>query len=199
MVTKFKSDIDIDFGNREQALAVLDVTPASIARNNTLVKHNTGVYPTDIPTDPIMGFASIDYESAELRGYAKLDFLNVSLYTQIKNESHLDNLMAQEPLWELLLEREFCEQLIHIGNHYDTLMKMPEPVDSIPRMAMFLSVIRPAKRHLIGSRWATVASTVWDPDPNSGYQFKKSHSIAYSHLVVVHMNLICERLSYGYQ
>lgn len=195
MVTKFKSDIDIDFGDREQALAVLDVTPASIARNNTMVKHNTGVYPTDIPADPIMGFASIDYESAELRGYAKLDFLNVSLYTQIKNESHLDNLMAQEPLWELLLEREFCEQLIHIGNHYDTLMKMPELVDSIPRMAMFLSVIRPAKRHLIGSKWATVASTVWDRPTDDSYYFKKAHAVSYAHLVAIHMNLICEQNS----
>ena len=30
---KFKSDIDIDFADREQVLAVLDVTPASILRD----------------------------------------------------------------------------------------------------------------------------------------------------------------------
>lgn len=198
MSTIFKSDIDIDFGDRERALAVLDCTPASILRDGRLIKHNTGVYPTAIPTDPAQGFATIDYESAEDRGYAKLDFLNVSLYTQIKDEAHLQHLMGTEPLWDLLQQPEFCGQLIHIGNHYDTLMKMPEPVDSIPRMAMLLSVIRPAKRHLIGKTWREVAATVWERPADDGYYFKKSHAVAYAHLVAVHMNLICEQISYEY-
>ena len=198
MVTKFTSDIDIDFGDREKALGVLDCTPASIMRDGKLIKHNTGVYPTSIPVDPVNGFASIDYEAAESRGYNKLDFLNVSLYTQIKNEAHLTELMTAEPLWDLLLQQEFCGQLIHIGNHYNTLIKMPEPVDSIPRMAMFLSVIRPAKRHLIGQKWADVAKTVWEKPTDDSYFFKKAHAVSYAHLVVVHMNLICEQISYGY-
>lgn len=198
MSTTFKSDIDIDFGDRERALAVLDCTPASILRDGKLIKHNTGVYPTDIPVDPFNGFASIDYESAEDRGYNKLDFLNVSLYTQIKNEAHLTELMNTQPLWDLLLQREFCGQLIHIGNHYDTLVKMPEPVDSIARMAMFLSVIRPAKRHLIGQKWSEVAKTVWERPSDDSYYFKKAHAVSYAHLVAVHMNLICEQVSYGY-
>jgi len=126
MATKFKSDIDIDFGDREQALRVLGCTPASILRDGKLIKHNTGVYPTDIPVDPFNGFASIDYESAEDRGYNKLDFLNVSLYTQINNEAHLEQLMTTEPLWDLLQQREFCEQLIHIGNHHDILTRSEE-------------------------------------------------------------------------
>jgi hypothetical protein len=131
---------------------------------------------------------------AEDRGYAKLDFLNVSLYTQIKSEQHLQELMAQEPDWAALYDPEFCAKLIHIGNHYDTLIKMPEAVNSIPRMAMFLAVIRPAKRHLIGKSWKEVSETVWEPDANGAYAFKKSHSIAYSHLVVVHMNLLMNRV-----
>lgn len=195
---KFSSDIDIDFGDREQALKVLNVTPASILRDGKLVKHNTGVYPSDIPVDPLQGFASIDYDAAEQRGYMKLDFLNVSLYTQIKDEEHLQELMSQEPVWDFLKQREFCSQLIHIGNHYDTLMRMPEPVDSIPRMAMLLSVIRPAKRHLIGQKWSEVAKTVWEKPTDDSYFFKKAHAVSYAHLVAVHMNLICERLSYGY-
>jgi len=75
---------------------------------------------------------------------------------------------------------------------------MPEPVDSIPRMAMFLALIRPAKRHLIGQKWVDVAKTVWDRPTDDEYYFKKSHAVAYAHLVAVHMNLICERISYGY-
>jgi hypothetical protein len=192
---KFKSDIDIDFGDRQQALDLLQHTSASINRNGEWIAHNTGVYVTDIPRDPFTGRASIDYQEAESRGYAKLDLLNVSLYTQIKNEEHLKQLISQEPLWDLLYEREVCEQLIHINNHYDTLLKMPEPVDSIPRMAMFLSVIRPAKRHLIGQTWQEVAETVWQRPEDDSYYFKKSHAVAYAHLVAVNLNLFCEKIS----
>jgi hypothetical protein len=156
------------------------------------------VYATDVPVDPFTGIASLDHNVAEDRGYTKLDFLNVSLYTQIKNEEHLKELMSQEPLWDLLLQPEFCSQLIHIGNHHTTLSQMPEPVDSIPRMAMFLSVIRPAKRHLIGKTWKEVADSVWEKPADNSYYFKKSHAVAYANLVVVHMNLICEQISYGF-
>lgn len=189
---KFKSDIDIDFGNRDEAIRLLNVTPAGIIRDGKLIKHNTGVYPTDVPVDPFTGVASIDYKAAEDRGYAKLDFLNVSLYTQIKSEQHLDELMAREPDWAQLYDPEFCAKLIHIGNHYETLVKMPEAVTSIPRMAMFLAIIRPGKRHLIGQKWADVAKTIWDAN-EEGYVFKKAHAVAYAHLVCVHMNLICKQ------
>lgn len=187
---KFKSDIDIDFGDRSQALALLSHTPASILRDDNWVAHNTGVYVTDVPVDPFSGRASLDYEAAEERGYMKLDFLNVSLYTQIKSEAHLQELIAQEPDWASLYDPEFCGKLIHIGNHYKTLINMPEAVNSIPRMAMLLSVIRPAKRHLIGRPWAEVARTVWDRPAEEEYYFKKSHAVAYAHLVCVNMNLL---------
>lgn len=187
---KFKSDVDIDFADRTRALKLLKHTPASILRDGNMVPHNTGVYVTDIPQDPFTGRASLDHHVAEDRGYMKLDFLNVSLYTQIKSEEHLQELIAQEPDWAKLYDPEFCSKLIHIGNHYETLIKMPEAVNTIPRLAMFLAVIRPAKRHLIGETWKKVAETVWEPDANGAYAFKKSHSIAYSHLVVVHMNLL---------
>lgn len=187
---KFKSDIDIDFPDRDRALAVLKTTPASILRDGRLVKHNTGVYPTAIPVDPFTGQASIDYEAAEDRGYMKLDFLNVSLYTQIKSEEHLQELINTEPEWDRLYDPEFCGKLIHINNHYKTLIQMPEAVTSIPRMAMFLSVIRPAKRHLIGKTWQEVAKTVWERPTDDSYFFKKAHAISYAHLVVVNMNLL---------
>jgi len=190
---KFSSDIDIDFPDRDRALALLKTTPASILRDGRLIRHNTGVYATDIPVDPFTGIASIDHESAEDRGYAKLDFLNVSLYTQIKSEEHLQELINTEPDWAQLYDPEFCGKLIHINNHYKTLIQMPEAVTSIPRMAMFLSVIRPAKRHLIGKTWREVAETVWEKPADDSYYFKRSHSVAYSHLVVVHMNLLSEQ------
>ena len=188
---KFKSDIDIDFADRDQVLKVLDVTSASMLRDGKLVKHNSGVYATDIPVDPFTGWASLDYDVSEERGYMKLDLLNVNLYKQVKDENHLVELM-REPDWTLLSDRAVCEQLIHINNHYDTMMKMPEPVDSIPRLAMFLSVIRPAKKHLIGKTWKDVAKDVWVKPTDGTYYFKHSHSISYAQLVVVNLNLLSE-------
>ena len=195
---KFSSDIDIDVANREQALSCLKHTVASIVRDDKISKHNTGVYFTEIPTDPFTGRSSLDYEAAEERGYIKVDVLNVGLYQQIKSETHLRELMNQEPLWDLLQARDFCSQLIHIGSHYDTLIRMPEAVNSIPRLAMFLAVIRPAKRHLIGQTWAEIARTVWERPSDDSYYFKKAHAVGYAHLVAVNMNLICEQVSYGY-
>jgi hypothetical protein len=189
---KFRSDIDIDFGNRDEALKHLKHIPAGIIRDDKLVKHNSGIYVTDIPTDPFVGCASIDHKDAENRGYAKLDFLNVSLYTQIKSEEHLSELMNREPDWAKIYDTEFCAKVMHIGNHHNLLMSMPEPVDSIPRMAMFLAIIRPAKRHLVGLSWKEVAKTVWDASDDE-YAFKKSHSLAYANLVCVHINLLCEQ------
>jgi len=189
---KFSSDIDIDLGDRIQALAHISHVPASIVRDGRLVKHNSGIYVTDIPVDPFTGQASIDYQAAEARGYVKLDLLNVSLYTQIKSEAHLTELMNQEPAWDRLYDPEFFARLIHVGSHYDLLLKCPEAVNTIPRMAMFLALIRPGKRHLIGKTWREVAATVWEKTEDDAYFFKKSHSISYAHLVVVHMNLLTQ-------
>ena len=189
---KFTSDIDIDVGDRDQALAVLKYTAASIIKEGRNTKHNTGVYFTDITVDPFTGRASLDYEAAEERGYVKVDILNVGLYRQITNEEHLQQLMQQEPAWDRLYDPEFCARLIHIGAHYDTLIRMPEAVNSIPRLAMFLAVIRPAKRHLIGKTWAEVAESVWERPADDGYFFKKAHAISYSHLVAVNINLLTQ-------
>jgi len=189
---KFSSDIDIDVANRDIALSVLRYTSATIIRNNKIVKHNTGVYFTGIPQDPFTGHSSLDYEVAQELGYVKVDVLNVGLYQQIKSEQHLQELMKQEPEWDRLYDSDFCSQLIHIGAHYDTLIKMPEAVNSIPRLAMFLAVIRPAKRHLIGQTWREVAESVWERPDDGSYYFKKSHSVGYAHLVTVNMNLISQ-------
>lgn len=187
---KFNSDIDIDFGDRDKILGLIDYIPAAMRNVTPIRRHNTGIYVTDIPYDPINDIAAIDYTEAEKRGYVKLDFLNVHVYNHVKNEEHLIELM-KEPNWDNLRNREFVEKLIHVSNHYDLLISMPEPVNSIPRLAMFLALIRPGKKYLRNKTWKEIAETVWDIE-SDGYTFKKSHSLAYSHLVVVHMNLLEE-------
>jgi len=187
---KFTSDVDIDFADRDLILKLIKHVPAVIVNQDKTVKHNTGVYVTEIPTDPRTGHSAIDYRQAESRGYVKLDFLNVSVYGLVSSQEHLSQLIQQQPPWHKLYDQSFCEQLIHIGNHYNTLLRMPEPVDSIPRLAMFLALIRPGKKHLIGQDWKSVAAKVWVKPDDDSYYFKKSHSVAYAQLVAVHMNLL---------
>lgn len=190
---RIESDIDIDFGDRDKLLQVIKHTPAAMRNVNPIRKHATGVYITDVPYDPIHDMASIDYTEADKRGYFKLDLLNVHVYSQVRDELHLIELMG-DPDWSRLTDKSFVEKLIHLNNQFYNLQKMPEPVDSIPRLAMFLAVIRPGKKHLIGQRWVEVAKTVWDKGTD-GYTFKKAHAIAYSQLVVVHMNLLNNTLN----
>jgi hypothetical protein len=187
---RIDSDVDIDFGDRDKLLQLIKHTPAAMRNANPIRKHNTGVYVTDIPYDPVNDMAAIDYVEAEKRGYFKLDLLNVHVYSQVRDEMHLVELM-REPNWDNLKNKDFVEKLIHLGNHYYSLEKMPERVNSIPRLAMFLAVIRPAKKHLIGKTWKEVSETIWDKG-SDGYSFKKSHAIAYAQLVVVHMNLLTQ-------
>ena len=92
-------DIDIDFANRD---VILEKIKHRVARLNKEKKHNTGVYFTEIPSNPVDNMSTVDYKTAENRGYFKLDFLNVSLYKDIKNEDHLNTLVHKEPLWTLL-------------------------------------------------------------------------------------------------
>jgi hypothetical protein len=187
---RINSDIDIDFGNRELLLNLIKHTPASMRNVTPVRKHASGVYVTPIPYDPIHDMASIDYTEADKRGYFKLDILNVHVYEQVKNEQHLIELM-RDPDWEKLKDNTFVEKLIHLNGQFYNMQKMPEPIDSITRLAMFLAIIRPGKKHLIGKSWKEINQTVWEKN-DDGYVFKKSHSIAYAHLVVVHMNLLTE-------
>lgn len=195
---KIDSDIDIDLGDRDKLLAVIKHIPAGMRNakvsekhTNPIRKHATGVYITDIPYDPVYDMAAIDYKEAEKRGYFKLDLLNVHVYNQIRDEEHLVRMMY-DPDWSMLNDRATVEQLIHLNNSYSLIRRMPEPIDSIPRLAMFLAIIRPSKKHLIGKPWSEVSKTVWDKD-ESGYAFKKAHGVAYAQLVVVHMNLLREK------
>ena len=185
------ADVDIDVGDRDKVLNLIKHTPASMRNVTPIRKHSSGVYITDIPYDPVNDMAAIDYAEAEQRGYFKLDLLNVHVYNLIKDEEHLLRMM-QEPDWSMLKKRSIVLELIHLGNQADSVSRMPEPIDSIPRLAMFLAAIRPAKRHLLGRPWKEINETVWEKD-QTGYSFKRSHAVAYAQLVVVHMNLLQEQ------
>jgi hypothetical protein len=183
------ADVDLDFGNRDKILNLIKNVPARQESNTESKHHNSGVYVTDIPYDPIHGCASIDYKEADQRGYFKLDFLNVSVYRYIKSPEHYKLLLHRDPPWEKLMDRKFCEEVVHIGGHCELIRQMKP--DSIQRMAMFLAVIRPAKRHLIGNSWKEISEDIWIKEDGE-FIFKKAHAVAYSHLVALHMNMLNE-------
>jgi hypothetical protein len=186
-------DIDIDFADRTLALDKFKHVVASIKDNDTFKKHNTGIYCTAIPYNPLTGMSTIDYKTAEDRGYFKIDFLNVGIYEGIKDRNHLLKLMETEPLWELLLEDDFVNKLFHVNGHGSILRQMTPT--SIEQLGAILAMIRPAKRYLIGKDWTTIMAEVWTKPENDEYYFKKAHAIAYAHVIVVQMNLICENLT----
>jgi len=185
-------DIDIDFADRTRALDVLKHIDARIDNDK---KHNTGVYCTAVPYNPVTRISTLNYKEAEERGYFKIDFLNVSVYENIKSKEHLNELMNKEPLWDLLLQDEFVNLLFHLNGHGDILRKTCPT--SVEQLAAVLAMIRPAKRYLIGKDWTTVMSEIWVKPENDEYYFKKGHAHSYACLVVVHMNLLCEKIEKG--
>ena len=189
-------DIDIDFADRTKILDVIKHVPAAIETNGTFKKHNTGVYCTSIPVNPLTGTASIDYKEAEDRGYFKIDFLNVSMYSGIKDEEHLTRLMETDPLWDLLQDDSFTNLLFHI-NGYGDLLRTQKP-KSVEDLAVCLALIRPGKRYLQEMTKKDIMDSIWEKPTNGEYHFKKAHAVAYAMAIVVQMNLICEGISYGY-
>jgi hypothetical protein len=182
-------DIDIDFANRND---VLEKLQHRIARMNSEKKHNSGVYVTECPHNPIDNISTLDYKIAEDRGYFKLDFLNVSIYKGVRDNEHLTQLMEREPLWQLLEHTDFSDQVFHLNGHGE-LLKQLKP-SSVQQLAATLAIIRPAKKHLAGNSWSSILQEVWTK-PKEGYYFKKAHAFAYAMSVIVHMNLLCEQIN----
>lgn len=183
------ADIDIDLADREHLLKLINATPARQHTQGQVRKHNSGVYVTAIPYDPVNECAAIDYETAEQLGYFKIDLLNMSVYQLVKSPEHYEELLSQEPNWaRLWTDPDWAKKLVHVGNYTDLLASMKP--DSIPRMAAFISIIRPGKAHLQNRPWAEVFESVWDGDDSKGFVFKHAHAVGYAALVSLHMNLL---------
>jgi hypothetical protein len=184
-------DIDIDFADRQVAMTVVSAIPAMIERDGKRTAHPSGAYFQDVPVDPFTGLCSLDYKVADQHGYFKIDFLNQSVYQEIRDEDHLVDLLNSSPPWELLNERALIEQLPHIHKHYEVVQAISPT--SITDLAVVLALVRPGKRYLLGKPRSVIDAEIWKP-AEDGYVFKKAHAIAYAALVVVAMNLLCEKL-----
>ena len=170
-------DLDIDMGQttRDAILNKLHHIPASKINDKGINPHGVGIYFCNIPYDRLTGLASIDYKHAEEDlGYIKLDFLH------------------NEPNWNLLYKKEIVEQLPHINNYFTLLNQLPK-INSIEKLAMFIAIIRPAKKYLIDevikNDWESINDRIWLKE-DSGYMYKKSHAIAYALSIIVALGQI---------
>ena len=182
-------DIDIDFADRDVILSQLK---HRVAKLDSGKKHNTGVYVTEVPHNPVDNLSTIEHKTAEQRGYFKLDFLNVSIYKDVRDNDHLTELMERTPIWQLLEHEDFSESVFHLSGH-GALLKQLKP-QSVEQLAATLAIIRPAKRHLANETWETIMKEVWTRPTNGEYYFKKAHAVSYAMACVVHINLLCEEL-----
>lgn len=183
------TDIDIDVPDRDEVLKLFP----HVTANNGTSKHNTGIYFHRAPINPLTNRCSIDYKEAEEMGYFKIDVLNVAIYKEVRDEAHMDKLLADEPPWELLEEEEFCSMLFHMRGHHDICKQMKPR--NLSQLAAVLAMIRPAKRHLVGKSWEFVDRHVWTKPAANEYYFKRSHSFSYSLAVTLHMNILVEQFS----
>lgn len=184
-------DIDISQKSRDAMIKELHHIPASKINDKGIFPHGVGIYFCDIPQDRITGLSSIDYKHAEEDlGYIKMDFLHNTIYDNFESREQIIDIVNKEPNWNLLYKKEIVEQLPHINNYYTLINQMPL-IDSVEKLAMFIAVIRPAKKYLIDevikNGWDSIIDKIWIKE-NDGYMYKKSHAIAYSLAITVAMN-----------
>ena len=182
------TDIDIDLPDRAKALAGFWHVPAAMSQRGARSSHRSGVYFQDMPVDPRDGLAAFDYKQAVDRGYFKIDLLVNHLYEGVRDEAHLDALLALEPLWEMLDEEAVVERLSHVSSHFSVLQAIRPR--SVQDLAICLALVRPGKRHLIGQNRSKIDAEIWEP--TADYFYKKSHATAYALSIAVQMNLLLE-------
>jgi hypothetical protein len=191
-VSVFRGDIDIDVANRDEALkSIRHVRASNIDKNGKFLMHNVGIYVQDIPANPVTGAATFEYKVAEEIGYHKIDILNNSIYEDVIDEDHLDDLCEESMVqWDLLEHEEFVEQLPHLSGHFYVVDSIRPR--SIEDLAIVLALIRPAKKHLVGKTIYEIEDEIWNKPLDGSYYFKKGHAISYSMSLVVKINLLSE-------
>lgn len=191
---KVSTDVDIDVFGRENILKGIECIYGRINREgNIFERHPTGVYFQNIPRDPTTNICTIDHKVANNYGYFKIDFLNVNMYEEVRDEAHLLELLDREPPWDFFEFEEITDQLFHLKG-YSHLLRKYKP-QCVEDLAMILAIIRPSKAYLQHSSWEDIRKEVWVKEDKDGYGFKRSHAISYSLAIIVNLNLLIEKMS----
>jgi DNA polymerase III alpha subunit len=193
---KVTTDVDLDVFNRDKILEGLPGVYGRIDREGgKFEKHLTGVYFQNIPRDPVTNISTVDHKVASDYGYFKIDFLNVNMYEGVKSEEHLLELLNKEPPWDFFEYEEITDQLFHLKGHSNLLCRYKPK--SVEDLAMILAIMRPAKSYLQRHDWDKIRKEVWIKNEGEEglYGFKKSHAISYSLAIIIHLNLLIEKMS----
>lgn len=195
-------DIDLDTPTNFKPLEIFpEWTKASMVRDGLLKPHPCGVHPVTIPADPMSGVSAIPYKDAEALDFFKLDFLHLNVYNYFESREQIEELLKIDPPWELLRSPSVCKQLFqNLGKHFDIVQDVSPK--SIQEMGDVLALIRPAKRFLLktyldkGSREYARKKLYERSENDEGYQFKKSHAIAYALVIVLQLHLISAGINF---
>lgn len=192
---KITTDVDIDCYGRDNILSNIGCIFGRIDRpDGKIEKHPTGVYFQNIPRDPVTNMSTLDHRIANDYGYFKIDFLNVNMYENVRDESHLVELLEKEPPWDFFEYQEITDRLFHLKGHSHLLQKFKPK--SVEDLAVILAIIRPSKAYLQRESWDKILREVWiKVEGDENYQFKRSHAISYALAIVVNLNLLIEELS----
>jgi DNA polymerase III alpha subunit len=185
-------DIDIDFPTSFNPHSLFpQAVAASMVRDRQLAKHPCGQYFQSIPTDALTSLAAIPYEEAEALGYIKIDFLHLSILDMFNSKDEVRRLMNTEPDWTLLTQEQHVEKLFQLHNHYELLAQIAPT--AVQELADCITLIRPAKRHLIPAYLRDkrkTRDTQLYTKSGDAYAFKRSHAISYALTIVLQMHLI---------
>lgn len=188
------ADIDIDVTSKLKPHTILpECIYASRIQNNEIVKHPVGAYFQNIPIDPISKLAAIPYQNADDYGYFKIDLLHLTILDMFDNKNQIKILLKKEPDWELLMDPDVVNKLFQLSKHFDIVYRMkPKSINDI---ADCIAIIRPGKRILLNRYIHNKQQTralLYKVENSSDY--KKSHAIAYAHIVVLQLHLIKQDL-----
>ena len=193
-------DCDIDVKDRERAVSLFpEAIRMSQINDKQLVPHNTGLHFQKIPVDPITGLSAYPYKQAGGLGFNKVDLIPNTVYDLVKSEKHLQELLDAPVDWDWFQDERFFghKGLTHLHEYLWLCKKFPPK--SVFDIAALLAIIRPRMRHLQKECQSIdeVKERCWNKSegPENEYFFKKSHSVAFAVLVVVHAQLLAEKLN----
>lgn len=184
-------DVDIDTAPSFDSTKIfVNWARGSVIRDGKMTPHPCGVYPQSIPIDPMSKLSAIPYDQAEELGFLKIDFLHNNFYKHFKSRSEIDELLLIEPNWKLLELDSTHPKLFQFSKHGE-MLKTLKP-KSIVEVSDCMALIRPGKKQFIGlySKNKIECRKILYAKDDSGYAFKKSHSLAYSFVVWLQLNLI---------
>lgn len=197
MIIRRTFDVDIDVkGGTDRGL--YGTKCAIYVDSGRLSPHPSGVIIEDVPKDPITSLTCIDYKKCDTLGLYKVDILTNNSYNIFDSQKEMDEYRDMETDFSLLLVEKICEQLPHIGNHYE-LVKKVKP-DSIQELADVLALMRPGKIHLlddylIPSKRIMVRDNLYRA-PRTGMFFKKSHAVSYAVMIATVLNKLKDNIIY---